>query len=273
MKYKYIQVKLLSDGNGGGEGAIPAVGYTQRATIDCVRYFKSSTRKKCLTMSLIRGEIHVMTGLNKDKDKDKRSGETRVSNSFWVYNLSSACWSVVYRNENNEPGYWTKHQSVEPRPRYAHQLVYDETRCLHYMFGGNPGGREGKDGRLRLGDFWSLHLVRLEREDFERGARKMVRIARFHELKSSPMEGLRYLQTELSACVDHQNKDEEKEFRLLASQLFKEEGMSDHMLRTELFDRLVGFFPTDMTQPSGNLSELVPLESKIRGENPASINQ
>ena len=30
--------------------------------------------------SLIRGEIHVMTGLNKDKDKDKRSGETRVSN-------------------------------------------------------------------------------------------------------------------------------------------------------------------------------------------------
>ena len=81
-----------------------------------------------------------MTGLNKDKDKDKRSGETRVSNfcrgyihddsqykykyelkqvsnSFWVYNLSSACWSVVYRNENNEPGYWTKHQSVEPRPR------------------------------------------------------------------------------------------------------------------------------------------------------------
>ena len=82
----------------------------------------------------IRGEIHVMTGLNKDKDKNKRSGETRVSNSFnvhihtitnckqvsnsfWVYNLSSACWSVVYRNENNEPGYWTKHQSVEPRPR------------------------------------------------------------------------------------------------------------------------------------------------------------
>ena len=61
------------------------------------------------------------------------------------------------------------------------------------------------------------------------------------------MDGLRYLQTELSACVDHQvenfnekpymtflngqNKDEEKEFRLLASQLFKEEGMSDHMLR------------------------------------------
>ena len=31
---------------------------------------------------------------------------------------------------------------------------------------------------LRLGDFWSLHLVRLEKTDFERAARKMVRIAR-----------------------------------------------------------------------------------------------
>jgi len=247
------EVRLLSDGNSGGEGSIPAVGYTQRATIDCVR-----------------GEIHVMTGLNKDKDKDKRSGEARVSNSFWVYDLASARWSVVYRNEHNEPGYWTKHQSVEPRPRYAHQLVYDETRCLHYMFGGNPGGREGKDGRLRLGDFWSLHLVRLEKTDFERAARKMVRIARFHELKSSPMEGLRYLQTELSACVDHQNRDEEKEFRLLASQLFQDEATSDHVLRTDLFDRLVGFFPPEMTQPSGNLSELVPLESKVRVE-PASM--
>ena len=127
---------------------------------------------------------------------------------------------VVCRNENSEPGYWTQRQSVEPRPRYAHQLVYDEVmdwtgttgltapcskpigvaqgcpktysvftvnstyqmfsklfdpvdftserlydcsstavnHCpvqvqgKHYMFGGNPGGREGKDGRLRCTD-------------------------------------------------------------------------------------------------------------------------
>ena len=32
-----------------------------------------------LQFLLVRGEIHVMTGLNKDKDKDKRSGEARVS--------------------------------------------------------------------------------------------------------------------------------------------------------------------------------------------------
>ena len=53
MKYKYTKVKLLSDGNGGGEGAIPAVGYTQRATIDCVRYIESSPNE--YNVSLIRG--------------------------------------------------------------------------------------------------------------------------------------------------------------------------------------------------------------------------
>lgn len=43
------EVEALCEGAGAGE-AIPAVGYTQRATIDCKR-----------------GEIFVMTGLNKDK--------------------------------------------------------------------------------------------------------------------------------------------------------------------------------------------------------------
>ena len=45
-------VTFLSDGGSGGQipDSIPAVGYTQRATIDCGR-----------------GEIYVMTGLNKDK--------------------------------------------------------------------------------------------------------------------------------------------------------------------------------------------------------------
>ena len=32
-------------------------------------------------------------------------------------------------------------QTEEPRPRYAHQLVYDEVNCVHFMFGGNPGGK------------------------------------------------------------------------------------------------------------------------------------
>ena len=59
--------------------------------------------------------------------------------------------------------------------RYAHQLVYDETRGAHYMFGGNPGGRDGMDGKLRLGDFWRLVLVRPSVEDLGRRCSHMIR--------------------------------------------------------------------------------------------------
>jgi len=244
------EVRFLSDGNSTGDAAIPAVGYTQRATIDCKR-----------------NEIHVMTGLNKDKDKDKRSGEARVSNSFWVYEIAASCWSVIYRNENNEPGYWSNRQTVEPRPRYAHQLVYDEEKGIHYMFGGNPGGKEGKDGRLRLGDFWKLVLKRPQNSDLERFCRLIIRKARFHELKSDPMTALAYLQNDLSRSVNHDDKAEEREFRLLAGQIFNQENeIVGHQLRSNLFDKLVNFFPVDMTQPMGNLLDLIPLESKSLAE-------
>ena len=45
-------MKFLADSTSSGDSAIPAVGYTQRATIDWRR-----------------NEINVMTGLNKDKEK------------------------------------------------------------------------------------------------------------------------------------------------------------------------------------------------------------
>ena len=33
------------------------------------------------------------------------------------------------------------------------------------MFGGNPGGKQGKEDRVRLGDFWRLHLLRPNRRE------------------------------------------------------------------------------------------------------------
>ncbi len=33
------------------------------------------------------------------------------------------------------------------------------------MFGGNPGGKEAKDSRLRLGDFWKLQFIRPSRKE------------------------------------------------------------------------------------------------------------
>ena len=76
--------------------------------------------------------------------KDIRTGAGeggQVSNSFWVYEVGRGRWSVVYRNENSEADYWQRRQTREPRPRYAHQLVYHEEAGTHFMFGGNPGGK------------------------------------------------------------------------------------------------------------------------------------
>lgn len=54
--------------------------------------------------------------------------------------------------------YWSKMQNIEPCPRFAHQLVYDHINKVHYLFGGNPG--RVYMPRLRLDDFWKLHLTR-----------------------------------------------------------------------------------------------------------------
>jgi len=243
-------VVFLSDGCSGSDlsDSIPAVGYTQRATIDCKR-----------------GEIYVMTGLNKDKggNKDIRVGGPQVSNSFWVYEISSGRWSVIYRNENSQTEYWQRRQSIEPRPRYAHQLVYDEEAGVHFMFGGNPGGKENRNGKLRLGDFWRLELTRQQSTDLERLILKEIRRTRFIEKSSDPIDALAFLQTEVSSCVNHQDPAEQKEFHLLTSQLFRQnEDVNNYKLRSDLFDKLVTFFPCDMAPPTGDLIDLLPLEDK-----------
>lgn len=66
-------------------------------------------------------------GLNKDKERSlERQNETSVSNSFWVYSINQNKWQCFYKNENSCLEYWNKRQFEEPRPRYAHQLVYDD---------------------------------------------------------------------------------------------------------------------------------------------------
>ena len=99
------------------------------------------------------------------------------------------------------------------------------------------------------------------------------------------MAAVSFLQTSLASCVNHKDVKEEKDFQLLASQLFAtNEDKSHHTLRSDLFDKLVSYFPSSMTQPSGkimkkyvkffsfffivvgNLLDLLPLEDKGRNK-------
>ncbi|XP_033744964.1 muskelin-like isoform X1 [Pecten maximus] len=231
------------------KSAIPAAGFTQRATIDPDS-----------------DEIHVLSGLSKDKDK-----RDNVKNSFWVYDISKNKWSCVYKNENSGQQYWTKMQHVEPVPRFAHQLVYDHVHKVHYLFGGNPG-KESLP-KMRLDDFWTLKLCRPTAENLLRRCKYLIRKFKFQEMsESDSRSAMLYLQASLAEIVDHNNPEERSEFQLLASTLFKAEEEEDvfnemagvetsehYQSRTELFDKLVAFFPEQMTQPKGNLVDLIPM--------------
>ncbi|XP_064604593.1 muskelin-like isoform X2 [Liolophura sinensis] len=241
------EIEVVSDGQKKDGSQVPSAGYTQRATIDPEM-----------------NEIHVLSGLSKDKER-----KDNVKNSFWVYDIEKNKWSCIYKNENSGQSYWTKMQHVEPVPRFAHQLVYDHARKVHYLFGGNPG----KDiiPKVRLDDFWSLKLFRPSTEHLLRRCKYLIRKFQFQEMAcSNPVRALTYLQADLAAVVDHSDPEETREFQLLASTLFMEDsddqemredlGVSEHYhSRTKLFDMLVNFFPESMTQPKGNLVDLITL--------------
>lgn len=247
---------------------IPAPGFTQKATIDPDL-----------------GEIYVLSGLSKNKDKR----DDNVQNSFWVYNIKKDKWSCIYRNENGGEKYWSKMQEFEPCPRFAHQLVYDHVKKVHFLFGGNPG--RSCLPNLRLDDFWQLKLCRPSHEQILKRCKLLIRKHKFEELAlKNSVEALEYLQTKVSEIIDHNDVEQTKEFQLLTSILFREQnsllgestnsndsggvignlvntstslycptGRDIHTLRTELYDKLTEFFPDSLTQPRANLIDLLPL--------------
>lgn len=237
-------VEIISDGT--NKDSCQA-GFTQRATIDPEL-----------------NEIHVLSGLSRDKDK-----RDNVKNSFWVYDIGQNKWSCIYKNENSGQQYWLKMQHVEPVPRFAHQLVYNHKTKKHYLFGGNPG----KDSlpKMRLDDFWCLQLSRPSHKFLLRKCIFLIRKYHFLELACTDCKAaMGYLQTRVYETVDKNDTKECAEFQLLTTNLFKtysggdtgrEDGKSEHFgRRTELFDKLVSFFPENMTQPKGNLIDMIPID-------------
>jgi muskelin len=98
------------------------------------------------------------------------------------------------------------------------------------MFGGNPA--DVNTPSMRLDDFWKLTLVRPTVADVLRQTRFLVRQQRFYEMARSAkssgigglaspaaMQALTYLQTEVSAVVNHSDEGESAVFRKLMSHL------------------------------------------------------
>ncbi|XP_052862316.1 muskelin isoform X3 [Anopheles cruzii] len=178
---------------------VPQSGFTQRATIDCQK-----------------DEIYVLTSLSKEKERRDLN-----INSFWLFSLTKKEWSCVYKSEHsNGENCYQKNQSPchEPCPRYAHQIVYDTTNQVHFLFGGNPG----TNSNLRLDDFWVLKLEKPNRENILRYCKYLLRKQEYEEItKNDPLSAIVYLQTKLYDIIDHGDPVQLKEFHKLASLLFK----------------------------------------------------
>ncbi|KAL4244322.1 CTLH complex component protein [Abortiporus biennis] len=183
-------------------------------------------------------EIYVFCGLTKGPP-----GELSI--------LESDRPNWIYRYERpDRPGKWmpilpphlsstlSQPEEIEvPLPRYAHQAVYDEKNQVVYMHGGNAGlGRDeseeqsvsGDNGTgsvdeddKRLDDFWMLKLKRPVPEDIIRRGKYLIRQQQFREMceDGPPIKALSYLQTEVSAVVNHNDEDETILFRSLLSHL------------------------------------------------------
>ncbi|XP_073998988.1 muskelin 1 isoform X2 [Rhodnius prolixus] len=225
---------------------LPAAGFTQRATIDPEL-----------------DEIYVLSGLSKDKDKR----DENIQNSFWVYYIKDNKWSCVYKNEN-ESGtaqYCCTAQNMEPCPRFAHQLVYDQVTKIHFLFGGNPG--VSAIPKLRLDDFWKLHFNRRTNPQLQRQCKLLIRTFRYKELSLvNSLEALHFLQNEVRAVLDHDSPTEcnEKLPEVIFQDDTNSEPISDrhtkiHKLRNQMFDQLSFFFPESMSSPRVNLEELIQL--------------
>ncbi|EMR11840.1 hypothetical protein PNEG_00263 [Pneumocystis murina B123] len=243
-KDKISVISMDYSNDGGPEG-----GFTQRATLN--------PKKK---------EIIVLSGLI----KDKKSNQEIVRSSAWVYyygnNIKHGVWNKINQNDNNS---FSKGKN-RPCPRYAHQLVYDEKSELHFLYGGNPRNKDFP--KERLGDFWTLELQKPTISEISRRLKLYLRKQRFRELCHvlSSIDALSYLHNELSALLDHSNKEEIYSFySLITSELLapKSEKCTDdtemknliHTLRMEVFDNLIDFFPQNWRGPNEKLIDLIKL--------------
>ncbi|XP_001361411.1 muskelin isoform X1 [Drosophila pseudoobscura] len=190
----------------------PSSGYTLRATIDCER-----------------DEIYVFSSLSKIKDR-RDIQHMDASNSFWVYSLRQRKWSrIYYCRHSSQDGNSISRANIlgankgdvlEPCPRYAHQLVYDELANNHYLFGGNPGICQQQ--QLRLDDFWILSLEKPKRDEILKHCRFLVRKMRYEEMaRQDPVSAMQYLRHNIADVIDHDDAEQLNNFHKLASLLFK----------------------------------------------------
>ncbi|CUA72936.1 Muskelin [Rattus norvegicus] [Rhizoctonia solani] len=239
---------------------------TQRIPVDSSIIHSITASRVCIDEK--QGEIYILITQQSERDRSRADPVT-----FMTYHINKKLWvrSEPWVGPFKLGASGDVWEDLElPRPRSAHQVVYDSANKMFYMFGGNSG----EDGIPRLNDLWSMRLVRPTVKDLLRKALLAVRKFRFKLMCDSvpPFEALTYLQTQVSGVVDNDDEDEAAELRGLLSYLLsrtsdgdaKMNGADDTKMneesrkeRRQLFDFLMQFVDPTEREPETELRDIV----------------
>ncbi|KAG6865484.1 hypothetical protein C0991_002196 [Blastosporella zonata] len=159
---------------------------------------------------------------------------SEAPNWMFSYDSKPGTWTQILSHPpDREPSSPTTDTHDEeyleqPQPRYAHQVVYNPLTRTVFLHGGNAGvvdamehtGEEGHKEE-RMDDLWQMTLVRAGSEEVIRRATYQLRQQQFREMceDAAPIKALSFLQTEVSAVVDHNDAKETDTFRSLLTYL------------------------------------------------------
>lgn len=220
----------------------PEAGFTQRASIDPER------REMYVFSSLVRGASGVpsaaIVGVT---PPELETAATLAAASddpcaFWCFDLQADKWTRIPSSSASRPS-----------ARFAHQLVYDPLTQSHFLFGGNPGN--ASDPSARLDDFWCAQLKKsMTPDEVLRRCQYLIRKRIFEAILTGTNaipEALKFLQTDLSAVVNHANLQESAAFRSLSARLFEKNHQKPEP--EQLFEEIVKFLPKTMQPPINSL--------------------
>ncbi|KAM0674430.1 Muskelin 1 [Gurleya vavrai] len=139
-----------------------------------------------------------------------------------------------------------------PNARSAHSFTYNKETNSLYVFGGNVSD---KNTQSRNNEMWKLNIQGIDDNSMMNKIRFCIRKYKFISLIGKDLRNaLTFLQNDVYDVVDHENIYEEKIFKKIVLELYKEERRLNN---EEIVQELCKFLIDDLKIESKNLFEML----------------
>ncbi|KAM0688331.1 Muskelin 1 [Conglomerata obtusa] len=143
---------------------------------------------------------------------------------FCYQNNKTSCYdhSQLYQYHilNNE---WQEIpiKDKSPKPRSAHTFCYNSLNKHFFLFGGNINEH---NNQKRCNDLWKLKLENISDEKMMNKIKFCVRKYKYYKLIDRNLnQAVQYLQNDIYDVVDHSNVIEEKNYKKVIMEIYKQE--------------------------------------------------